>query len=98
MKPYFVYMLRCRDGSLYTGSTRDLARRMAAHQAGRGAKYTRARGPVQLVYWEEAADKGQALSREYALKQLSKAAKEELVKSAAALDKAGESCDNSRQA
>ena len=89
-------MLRCGDGSLYTGSTSDLEGRLAAHRAGKGAKYTRGRGPLVLVYSEEVPDKSTALKRESALKKLNKAAKERLVKSAAALDKAGESCDNNR--
>ena len=50
---YFVYMLRCRDGSLYTGSTVDVARRVAVHNSGKGAKYTRSRLPVELVWQEE---------------------------------------------
>ena len=54
---YWVYLLRCGDGSLYTGCTNDLARRLRAHQSGRGAKYTRSRLPVELVYREEAADR-----------------------------------------
>ena len=54
---YWVYMLRCGDGSLYTGCTNDLSRRLRAHQSGRGAKYTRSRLPVELVYREEAADR-----------------------------------------
>ena len=75
----FVYMLRCADGSLYTGSTTDLDRRLAAHQSGRGAKYTRSRLPVELVYWEEAPDWSAALRREAAIKHLSRAQKLELV-------------------
>lgn len=75
----FVYMLRCADGSLYTGSTTDLDRRLAAHQSGRGAKYTRSRLPVELVYWEEAPDWSAALRREAAIKHLSRAQKLELI-------------------
>ena len=66
----FVYLLRCGDGSLYTGSTTDLSRRLAAHRSGRGAKYTRSRLPVELVYWEEAPDWPAALRREAAIKRL----------------------------
>lgn len=66
----FVYMLRCGDDSLYTGSTTDLERRLAAHRSGRGAKYTRSRLPVELVYWEEVADWSAALRREAAIKRL----------------------------
>ena len=50
---YYVYLLRCSDGSLYTGYTDDVERRLAVHQSGKGAKYTRSRLPVELVYWEE---------------------------------------------
>ena len=60
----WVYMLECGDGSLYTGWTNDLARRLAAHQSGRGAKYTRGRAPVRLVYAEQCTDKSAALRRE----------------------------------
>lgn len=75
----FVYMLRCADGSLYTGSTTDLDRRLAVHQSGRGAKYTRSRLPVELVYREEAPDWSAALRREAAIKHLSRAQKLELI-------------------
>lgn len=67
---WFVYMLRCGDGSLYTGCTNNLARRLAAHQSGRGAKYTRSRPPVTLVYREELPDRSAALRREAAVKRL----------------------------
>ena len=67
---YYVYLLRCGDGTLYTGFTNDLARRLAAHNGGKGAKYTRGRGPVELVYWESFSNKSSALRREYAIKQL----------------------------
>lgn len=66
----FVYMLRCKDGSLYTGWTNDLEHRLAMHNSGRGAKYTRGRGPVELVYSEELPDKEAALRRECAIKKL----------------------------
>lgn len=77
--PAYVYMLRCADGTLYTGWTSDLARRVKAHNSGHGAKYTRSRKPVTLVYSEEAADKPAALKREYAIKQLSHEQKEKLI-------------------
>ena len=67
---WYVYMLRCGDGSLYTGATGDVARRLAAHQAGRGATYTRSRLPVELVYRETLPDKSAALRREAAIKRL----------------------------
>ncbi|MEJ5210698.1 MAG: GIY-YIG nuclease family protein [Burkholderiales bacterium] len=80
MEPrWIVYMLRCRDGSLYTGITTDLAARLAAHNAGRGARYTRGRLPVTLVYQEPAADRSAALRRERAIKRLRPAAKRRLI-------------------
>ena len=66
----FVYMLRCKDGSLYTGWTNDLEHRLAMHSSGRGAKYTRGRGPLELVYSEDLPDKEAALRRECAIKKL----------------------------
>jgi putative endonuclease len=74
-----VYMLRCRDGSLYTGATNDLARRLAAHASGRGSRYTRSRLPVELAWSAPARGRGAALRREAALKRLSRAQKLELV-------------------
>jgi putative endonuclease len=74
-----VYLLRCRDGSLYAGATNDVARRLARHAAGKGARYTRARLPVALVYEEPVRGRGAALRREAALKRLSRAAKLALV-------------------
>lgn len=74
----WAYMVRCADGSLYAGYTPDLAKRVAAHNAGTGAKYTRGRGPVHLVYAEGFDDKRQAMAREAALKRLPKAKKEAL--------------------
>lgn len=68
----YVYLLRCADGTLYTGYTTDLLRRERAHNAGRGAKYTRSRRPVTLVWWEEQPDKSAALRREAAVKKLSR--------------------------
>lgn len=76
---WFVYMLRCRDGSLYTGCTDDVERRLATHQSGKGAKYTRSRLPVELVYREEAADRSAALRREAAIKKLKRKEKLELL-------------------
>ena len=75
-KPAFVYMVRCTGGTLYTGWTTDPAARLRAHQSGRGAKVTRARGAGGFAYLELCADKRAALRREYALKQLPKAQKE----------------------
>lgn len=76
---WVVYMLRCRDGSLYTGITDDLPRRLLAHNTGKGAKYTKGRGPVTVVYTEEHPDKSSALKREYAIKQLRKSEKEAMI-------------------
>ena len=78
-KLYYVYMLRCRDGSLYTGSTDCVERRLAAHSQGRGAKYTRSRLPVELVYQESCPDKSAALRREAAIKRLSRREKLKLL-------------------
>lgn len=72
---HYAYMLRCADGTLYSGYTPDPARRLALHNRGKGAKYTRARLPVQLVYTEAFATKSEALKREAALKKLSRAQK-----------------------
>ena len=66
----YVYMLRCKDGSLYAGWTNDIEHRLAMHQSGKGAKYTRGRGPLELVYKEELPDKEAALRREAAIKRL----------------------------
>ena len=77
--PWYVYLLRCGDGTLYTGITDDVDRRLAAHRAGRGAKYTRGRGPLELVYAEEQPDKPAALRREAAVKKLRRPAKEALI-------------------
>ncbi|MCI2061500.1 MAG: GIY-YIG nuclease family protein [Eubacteriaceae bacterium] len=79
MSGHFVYILKCGDGSYYTGWTTDVEHRVAAHAAGRGAKYTRGRGPVELVHVEEFATKSEALSREIAIKKLSRSQKEALI-------------------
>ena len=75
----WVYILRCADESLYTGWTNDLERRLAAHQAGRGARYTRSRLPVELVYSECWPAKEQAMSREWQIKKLSRSEKLQLI-------------------
>ncbi len=72
---WLVYMIQCRDGTLYTGVTNDMPHRLAAHGAGRGAAYTRSRLPVRLVYTERRGSRGAAQSREAAIKRLSRAAK-----------------------
>lgn len=79
---WFVYMLRCGDGTLYTGVTDDVPRRLAAHRSGKGAKYTRGRGPLELVYQEQVPDKSAALRREYQIKRLSRQEKEKLIEGA----------------
>ena len=76
---WFVYILRCGDGSLYTGYTDDVARRLAVHQSGKGAKYTRSRLPVTLSYQEELPDKSAALRREAAIKKLTRGEKLRLI-------------------
>jgi putative endonuclease len=73
-----VYLVRCADGSFYTGITTDPVRRVTQHNAGAGAAYTRSRLPVVLVYLEPAADRSGALRREYAIRRLSRRKKEEL--------------------
>lgn len=75
----YAYMLECADGTLYTGWTNDLEKRLAAHNAGQGAKYTRGRGPVRLCYYEAFPDKAAALRREAALKRLSHSEKMTLI-------------------
>ncbi len=70
-----VYLLRCRDGSLYTGITNDLQQRLESHRRGKASAYTRARRPVALAYQEVVADRGSALKREAAIRRLSRAAK-----------------------
>lgn len=79
--PYYVYLLRCGDGSLYTGYTDDVERRLAVHQNGKGAKYTRSRLPVELAYYEKVADKSAALRREAAIKKLTREKKLALIAS-----------------
>ena len=75
----YTYMVRCKDGSLYTGWTNDLEHRIQAHNSGNGAKYTKSRRPVELVYYEEYESKTEAMKREYAIKQLKKNQKEALI-------------------
>lgn len=84
MAAYYVYILRCADGTLYTGITDDVERRVAAHNSGKGAKYTRGRGPVVPVYREQCPDKPSALRREAAVKRLRRAEKLALIAGQAA--------------
>jgi len=82
---HFVYIVRCNDKSLYTGYARDLRARLQLHNSGKGAKYTRGRRPVRLVYSEEFATVSDALKREHELKQLPRMMKQRLIREAARL-------------
>lgn len=75
----YTYILKCRDESLYTGWTNDLDKRINDHNAGKGAKYTKPRRPVELVYYETFKTKEEAMKREYAIKQMSRRRKMELI-------------------
>lgn len=77
---HYTYMLECKDGTYYTGYTNNLEKRLQAHNEGRGAKYTKGRGPVELVYYEEYEDKPTAMHREWEIKQLSRGEKEAIIK------------------
>ena len=74
-----LYILRCHDGSLYTGITTDVDKRFAAHNAGKGAKYTRGRGPLELVYREDCGDHSTALKRELEIKAMKREEKMKLI-------------------
>ncbi|WP_125708172.1 GIY-YIG nuclease family protein [Companilactobacillus zhongbaensis] len=78
---YFVYMLLCADGTFYTGTSNDVKKRVQTHNKGKGAKYTKVRRPVKLLYQEKLTDKSAALKREAAIKKLSRYQKEKLLKS-----------------
>lgn len=78
-----LYILRCGDGSLYTGISTDVEKRLQCHQRGKGAKYTRGRGPLELVYTEECGDHSAALRRKLAIKSLTREEKEKLLTAAA---------------
>ncbi|MCP1102370.1 putative endonuclease [Aequitasia blattaphilus] len=75
----YIYVLECKDGSYYTGWTTDVQKRLKAHQEGSGAKYTRGRGPLKLVYQESFETKEEAMKREYEIKQMSRRDKEKLI-------------------
>jgi len=75
---YYTYIVECKDGTFYTGWTTDVTRRIIEHNEGKGAKYTRARNPVQLRHYEEFMTKQEAMKREYAIKQLSRKQKMQL--------------------
>lgn len=76
---WYLYILSCGDGTLYTGITTDVEKRLNAHRAGKGAKYTRGRAPLELVYRETCGTHSQALQREWAVKQLSREEKLKLI-------------------
>lgn len=76
----YTYIIQCSDGTFYTGWTNDIKRRMEEHNSGRGAKYTRPRLPVELVYYETFPSKQEAMKREYAIKQMTRKKKEELIR------------------
>ena len=78
-KCWYLYILRCRDDSLYTGITTDVQVRLEAHRAGKGAKYTRGRAPLELVYSETCGDHSTALKREAQIKSLPRAGKMKLI-------------------
>lgn len=75
----YVYIVRCADGTLYTGWTLDVDRRVKEHNAGRGARYTRQRGPVTLVYWEAQPNRSAAMAREEQIKRRGRAYKDQLI-------------------
>ncbi|NBH71682.1 GIY-YIG nuclease family protein [Clostridiaceae bacterium] len=75
----YTYLLRCADGSIYCGWTNCLEKRLRAHNEGRGAKYTRGRRPVELVYYEEFATRREAMQRECAIKKMSRREKQQLM-------------------
>ena len=77
----YTYILRCSDGTFYTGWTNDLEKRLKAHNEGSASKYTRARRPVELIYFEVFETKQEAMSREYAIKRISREEKQKLISS-----------------
>ena len=79
MTGHYVYILRCKDDTFYTGYTVDPEKRLAMHNSGKGAKYTRGRGPCEIVHLERFEDKGDALRREIAIKKLTTAQKKALI-------------------
>lgn len=82
---WYLYLVRCNDGSLYTGISTDVQRRFAAHEANRGARRLRGRGPLKLVYSHPMGDRGAALQMEHRVKRLSRADKEQLIRGERAL-------------
>ena len=82
----YTYILKCSDETLYTGWTNDLERRVKAHNEGKGAKYTKSRRPVELVYYEKFLTKEEAMSREYAIKHMTRKKKEKLIEKKGVLE------------
>lgn len=78
--PYYIYILLCKDGSFYTGSTNDIEKRFKDHTEGHGARYTKSHKPIKIIYKEEFTNKSEALKREAEIKKLSKKDKEKLIK------------------
>ena len=76
---HYTYILKCKDNTYYTGYTNDLTKRIKAHNEGKGAKYTKGRGPVELIYYEEYEDKTSAMRREWEIKQLTREEKEKII-------------------
>ncbi len=76
---WYLYILRCKDDSLYTGITTDVEKRLEAHRSGKGAKYTRGRGPLELVYRECCGSHSEALKREHQIKRLTRSEKHQLI-------------------
>ncbi|QDP38810.1 GIY-YIG nuclease family protein [Radiobacillus deserti] len=83
---HYVYMLRCKDGSLYTGYTNNIEKRLKMHEEGKGAKYTRGRGPLELVYLQQYETKGLALKQEHQMKKLRREEKEQLIQESGRVD------------
>lgn len=83
----YTYIVKCKDGSLYTGWTNDIERRIKAHNEGKGAKYTKSRRPVKLVYYEEFVTKEEAMRREYAIKHMKRKDKEKVIRAKEEVDK-----------
>ena len=81
-KNWYLYILRCGDGTFYTGITTDVEKRLEQHRSGKGAKYTHGRQPLELVYQENCEDHSAALKREYEIKKMSREAKSELIEKA----------------
>jgi len=86
MQDWYLYLIRCRDGSLYTGITTDVDRRLAEHQSGKGSKYLRGRSPLILVFQKELGSKNLALAMENKVKKLTKKQKEELIRDKTLID------------